>query len=114
LLEPEDHDAQADADLRRREAGACRSDHRLAHVGEQRVELRRAEALDLGRADEQPRIAHAKNVADHGTQSPRTTCSSSATDFVHRSLQHVGDARHRNRACAAPVPRLVDDDRDRA
>ena len=66
MFEAEDHEPQVDADLRCGKTGAIEMDHRFAHVGEQRLELRRAEGRDgLGDA-QQARIAHAQHFADHG------------------------------------------------
>ena len=70
-LEAEDDDAKTDADLGRREPGAVLRGHRVAHVGEQRVELGCGELLDRARRREQPRIAHAQDVADHRGSSRR-------------------------------------------
>ncbi len=64
-MHAEDHHAQADADLRRGEPGAVEVRHGVAHVGQQGLELRRAEGPHFLRALEKPWIAHAQNFPDH-------------------------------------------------
>src|SRR6185369_12442444 len=67
-------------DLRRRETGTLFRGHRLAHVGEKRVQRRTAEGVDRRRALKQSRIAHPQHIADHcGSSAHRgTMCSRSA------------------------------------
>src|SRR2546421_1822726 len=61
----EDHHPLEDADLRRGEPGAGEVRHGVAHIGEQRFQLRGIETGQLDRALEQAWIAHTKNFADH-------------------------------------------------
>ena len=65
VLDTEYHDAQRNANLRRRETRALVLSHRIAHVGEQRVDRRRVEPRNFLRAFEQTRIAHAQHFSNH-------------------------------------------------
>ena len=56
-----------------------RGDHRVAHVGEQRVELGVPKRSTSVERVEQPRVAHAKNVANHGTEPARPASISDLT-----------------------------------
>ena len=63
-------DPQADADLRRREAGAGRGEHRVGEVGDELAQLA-VEAVDLDRALAQHGIAEEADGLDgHGGASP--------------------------------------------
>ena len=64
-MDAENHRAQADADLRRRESRAVEMRHGIAHVSEQGSELRGAKALDRRGVAQQPLVAHSEDLADH-------------------------------------------------
>ena len=83
----EDHHAQPHADLRRGEAGAVQVRHRVAHVLQQRVQLRRAEALD------RQRLLPAG--ADRPCAAPRGSCLGSQSFSRMRRTRTIASSEHR-------------------
>ncbi len=74
VLDAENHDLQPDADLRRRESGAVERRHRIAHVGEQRVQLGGVEFRHRLRAFEQTRVAHSQYISNRHWLPPVRVC----------------------------------------
>lgn len=64
----EDHDAQRHANLRRCKAGAVGGFHGVDQVSDECVEIRRIKALQRLSDVQQPGVAHAQDVFDHGAR----------------------------------------------
>ena len=64
-VDPENHDAQIDADLRRGQAGTVERAHGVLHIDDQRREFVGGEALNDPRLLPQTRIAHFQHRSNH-------------------------------------------------